>query len=393
MRSRRLVALAALVGAAVAAAVLLLPHDPRAGSRTLVRAAGPLARRCCSARPGSSGTPLLVPGHAAVRRRGGFLFGPLGVAVSLLGSPLGALAAFAPRGCSAPTARAAAAQAGLRRSSPGWSARLPRRPVLRDGPRDAGLRLRTTRAGHARARPRLPRRLGRRAAPRVVLYGVLGGTIAHAGLLSAGIGAAVALAPRWASSAAACTARRRLTRARLSAAPRPGAAPGGRRRTGSGKAAAIRRHGVHRRRFARAASRATGRRAPPRPPDRRSPARRGRYRPAMPSPFARRCSPAPPASSRSPPARRRTGRARALRPRCTPQDGVRFCPTPTSPRACRASTARRSTSTSRCPPPATGRSRRSCCCTGCGGTKTSFEAPAATRTTTACTSRSRATPS
>ena len=38
-----------------------------------------------------------------------------------------------------------------------------------------------------------------------------------------------------------------------------------------------------------------------------------------------------------------------------------------------ASTARRSTWTSRCRPPATGRSRRSCCCTGWAATKTSFE--------------------
>jgi uncharacterized membrane protein YdjX (TVP38/TMEM64 family) len=203
----RLIAVPVLAAAAVAA-VLFLPHDPRAIVGA-AHAAGPWALPLLLA-AWVVGTPLLVPG-TVLCAAAGLLFGPLGVAVSLLGSPLGALLAF-----------------GLGRmlGRHHLERRLPARlrPVVARLERSGARGVAVVRmapgmpvcafnyaCGATRVRPRhfaVGSAVG--AAPRVVLYGVLGGTIAHAGLLSAGIGAAVALA-----AALALLARRRFAAPRV----------------------------------------------------------------------------------------------------------------------------------------------------------------------------------
>jgi uncharacterized membrane protein YdjX (TVP38/TMEM64 family) len=161
MRSR--LPLAAVLGAAAVAAVLLVPRDP-AVLRDAVAAAGAWAPLLLLA-AWVAGTPLLVPG-TLLCAAGGLLLGPLGIGVSLVGSPLGALAAF-----------------GLVRALGGRGVedRLPAR-----------VRAAAARLEHGGVRARhfvVGSALG--AAPRVVLYGVAGGAVLHASpVLVASAGAA-----------------------------------------------------------------------------------------------------------------------------------------------------------------------------------------------------------
>ena len=177
----RALAGATLVGAAVAA-VLLVPHDLGELGR-VADAAGPWATLAFVA-AWVLGTSVLLSG-TALSVLGGVLFGPVGVLLSLLASPAGALVAFL-------IARFLARDALM--------ARMPRRA--------ADLATRLERSGArgiatVRLMPAVPSgafnyacgltRIGARdffvgtalgAAPRVILYGLAGGAIARVGLLA-----------------------------------------------------------------------------------------------------------------------------------------------------------------------------------------------------------------
>jgi uncharacterized membrane protein YdjX (TVP38/TMEM64 family) len=198
----RVVALLALVGAAIAA-VVFIPHDAAALGRA-ADAAGPWAAVAFVA-AWAVGSCLMLSG-TVLCVVGGLLFGPLGVVLSLIGSPIGALLAFA---------------IGRTLGREAIVARLPRRVAAlaeqleRSGARGVAM-VRLVPAvpigafnyacGLTRLRPRdfvLGSVIG--AAPRIVLYGLAGGAMARAGLLapiavSAALGlvtlAAVAIARR-----------------------------------------------------------------------------------------------------------------------------------------------------------------------------------------------------
>ena len=109
---------------------------------------------------------------------------------------------------------------------------------------------------------------------------------------------------------------------------------------------------------------------------------------------ARRCSAPPsPPSRRSPPPRPKPPRPRRSAMPARRRTACGSARPPTSRRAWRASTARRSTSTSRCPRRATGRFRRSCSSTGWAATRRTSTRPTRARisSTTACASPRRAT--
>jgi uncharacterized membrane protein YdjX (TVP38/TMEM64 family) len=187
MRSRRLAVVAALLLAAVAA-ILLLPRDTDTWLG-LVAAAGIWAPLLFVA-VWVPATCLLFPGPVlyvlAVA-----LFGPAGIALCLVGSPLGALAAFAIARGLAPAsladrlpARARAVAARLERSGP-WSIAL-----VRSTPGLPACAFNYA-CGLARVRPRaFVVGIAVGAAPRIVLYGVLGGAALNGNPIVATVGAA-----------------------------------------------------------------------------------------------------------------------------------------------------------------------------------------------------------
>jgi uncharacterized membrane protein YdjX (TVP38/TMEM64 family) len=198
----RLLAIVVLVAAAVVT-VLVVPHDPAALARA-ADAAGPWAALMFVA-AWALGTSLLVS-STLLALLGGLLFGPVGVVLSLVGSPLGALAAFA-------ISRFLGGEALV--------GRLPRRvadlagTLERSGVRGiAMVRLMpgvpagafNYACGLTRVRARdffLGSALG--AAPRVVLYGLTGGAMARLGLW-----APVAVSVLMGAVALAIVARRRI---------------------------------------------------------------------------------------------------------------------------------------------------------------------------------------
>ena len=175
------------------AAVLFVPHDP-AALRELVESAGAWAPLLLLA-AWIAGTPLLIPG-TLLCAVGGLLLGPLGIGISLLGSPLGALAAFGlvrllggHRLERHLPARVRAATARIERGGVRAVTLLRMAPGMPVGAFNyacgvTGLRARHFVIGSA---------LG--AAPRVILYGVAGGAILHAGpvLIACGVAAGLAL--------------------------------------------------------------------------------------------------------------------------------------------------------------------------------------------------------
>jgi len=187
MRSRRLAVAAALLLAAVAA-ILLLPRDTDAWLG-LVAAAGIWAPLLFVA-AWVPATCLLFPGPVlyvlAVA-----LFGPMGIVLCLVGSPLGALAAFAIARGLAPASladrlpdRARSVAARLERSGP-WGIAL-----VRSAPGLPACAFNYA-CGLARVRPHafvIGIAVG--AAPRIVLYGVLGGAALNGNPIVAAVGAA-----------------------------------------------------------------------------------------------------------------------------------------------------------------------------------------------------------
>jgi uncharacterized membrane protein YdjX (TVP38/TMEM64 family) len=175
----RVGALLALVGTAIAV-VALVPHDPAALGRA-ADAAGPWAG-VAFVGAWAIGSCLMLSG-TVLSVVGGVLFGPLGVLLSLVGSPIGALLAF----LIGRTLGRDAVLAGLPRRIAALAQRLER-----SGARGvAAVRLVPAvpvgafnyACGLTRLRPRefvLGSAVG--AAPRIVLYGLAGGAMAHAGL-------------------------------------------------------------------------------------------------------------------------------------------------------------------------------------------------------------------
>ncbi len=177
----RVLALLALASAAIAA-VVLVPHDPAALGRA-AQAAGPWAVALFTL-AWVAGTCLLVSG-TVLSVVGGLLFGPLGVVLSLLASPVGALVAFL---------------IGRSLANDAIVARLPKRAadlghrLERSGARGvAAVRLMPAvpigAFNYACGLTRIPVRdfffgsaIG--AAPRIVLYGVAGGAMARAGVVA-----------------------------------------------------------------------------------------------------------------------------------------------------------------------------------------------------------------
>jgi uncharacterized membrane protein YdjX (TVP38/TMEM64 family) len=187
MRSRRLAAVAAVLVAAVAA-ILLLPRDTDTWLG-LVAATGAWAPLLFVA-AWIPATCLLFPGPVlyvlAVA-----LFGPAGIALCLVGSPLGALAAFAIARGLAPASladrlpdRARAVAGRLERSGP-WGIAL-----VRSTPGLPACAFNYA-CGLARVRPRaFVVGIAVGAAPRIVLYGVLGGAALNGNPIVAAVGAA-----------------------------------------------------------------------------------------------------------------------------------------------------------------------------------------------------------
>lgn len=177
----RIAAVLALVAAAIAV-VLVVPHDPAALGRA-ADAAGPWAVLLFAC-AWVIGTCLMLSG-TVLSVAGGLLFGPLGVVLSLVASPIGALVAFL-------IGRGLGHDAVL--------TRLPQRvrelvgTLERTGARGvATVRLMPAvpvsafnyACGLTKVRPRdffIGSALG--AAPRVILYGVAGGAMARVGVVA-----------------------------------------------------------------------------------------------------------------------------------------------------------------------------------------------------------------